>query len=246
MDTTYDSFVILRGVIAGAISISICPSNFLTWAAFVNGIIGGSVYVLACKMSHMVEVDDTLHVSQAHGASAMYSLFSVILFHKDEGFFFKNVYYGGGKVGEAVTEGAKEMFHNFFNGKTDEVADPKTSEAFNDFFKDVKYDVPNDASEMMPAEEKFRAKIIVILGSNSLGIISVGLLTYIITCMAYKLLIQPLLDLRISQEHEIIGQDTVRHMDELKDKDRREVQNWVSEIVNQYHPNNIQDFLRQK
>jgi len=84
--------LILRGIIAGAVSISISPSNFLTWTAFVNGFIGGIVYVIACKICHMLENDDTLHIAQAHGATAFYSLFSIVLFHKDEGFFFKDVY----------------------------------------------------------------------------------------------------------------------------------------------------------
>ena len=84
--------MIQRGIIAGVVAISISPSNFKTWTAFLNGFIGGLVYVIACKLMHIMENDDTLHISQVHGLPAFYGIFSIVLFHKDEGFFFKDVY----------------------------------------------------------------------------------------------------------------------------------------------------------
>ena len=85
-------FVVLRGLIAGAVSISISASNLLTWTAFLNGFIGGCIYIFCAKITHKMKLDDVLHICQTHGAISLYSLFSICLFHKDEGFFFNDVY----------------------------------------------------------------------------------------------------------------------------------------------------------
>ena len=115
-----------------------------------------------------------------------------------------------------------------------------------------------------------RAKIIVILGSNSLGILTVSLTIVVITFMAYRFLIIPILGLRITKEHEIIGQDTTRHISILnntklrikngsvsdnkycpdwrlnKDSYDVKLENHISDLVNHFYPENIQDFLRKK
>ena len=54
-----------------------------------------------------------------------------------------------------------------------------------------------------------RAKIIVVLGSNCLGILSVTLSIVIVNYLAYRFLIVPIIGMRITKEHEIIGQDSV-------------------------------------
>jgi hypothetical protein len=40
---------------------------------------------------HIFEFDDPNMITQIHGVCALYSCFSVCLFHKTEGFFFKSV-----------------------------------------------------------------------------------------------------------------------------------------------------------
>jgi len=55
--------VITRGIIAGAVAVSINPSEFLNWAALINGAIGGGVYVMALKLFHIFEYDDTTHIT---------------------------------------------------------------------------------------------------------------------------------------------------------------------------------------
>ena len=63
LDASLDIMVLTRGIISGAIAISIQPSNFLTWAALVNGILGGGWYILASKLFHIFEYDDTTHIT---------------------------------------------------------------------------------------------------------------------------------------------------------------------------------------
>ena len=91
MDATLDINVISRGIIAGCVSISVSPSNFVGWTSLVNGILGGIFWVYSCKLFHIFEYDDTTQITQTHGSMALYSLFSVCLFHKTEGFLFKDL-----------------------------------------------------------------------------------------------------------------------------------------------------------
>lgn len=45
LDVDLDMMVITRGIMAGCIAISVSPSNYYIWAALINGIAGGFVYV---------------------------------------------------------------------------------------------------------------------------------------------------------------------------------------------------------
>jgi hypothetical protein len=45
------------------VSITTNPSEYLAWAALVNGVIAGMVYIFACRLMHIFEFDDTTHVS---------------------------------------------------------------------------------------------------------------------------------------------------------------------------------------
>jgi len=63
LDAEVEIFVILRGILAGCVSISTNPSEYLAWAALVNGILAGFVYIFACRLMHIFEFDDTTHVS---------------------------------------------------------------------------------------------------------------------------------------------------------------------------------------
>jgi hypothetical protein len=89
---SYDVFVLLRGIIAGAVSVTISPSGYTPWTAVINGIISGIIYQIATKISHLLKIDDTMHICQVHGASSLYSLFSICIFHKTQGFFFNDVF----------------------------------------------------------------------------------------------------------------------------------------------------------
>merc|ERR1712166_99191 len=79
------------GIMAGCVSISMMPSEYMAWTAFINGVISGMIFIFTCRLMHIFEFDDPNMISQIHGACALYSCFSVCMFHKTEGFFFKNV-----------------------------------------------------------------------------------------------------------------------------------------------------------
>ena len=74
------------------VAISVDPSRFYPFTALLNGFFAGILYILSLKMYHTVRLDDTLHVSQVHGLMGLYGLLSICFFHKDEGFFFKDIY----------------------------------------------------------------------------------------------------------------------------------------------------------
>lgn len=63
LDAEIEMFVIVRGILAGCVSITTNPSEYLAWAALVNGILAGFVYIFACRLMHIFEFDDTTHVS---------------------------------------------------------------------------------------------------------------------------------------------------------------------------------------
>lgn len=58
----FDLFTLLRGTIAGAVSISVSPSGYEAWTALINGFISGIVYQIAVKIAYMVKIDDALHI----------------------------------------------------------------------------------------------------------------------------------------------------------------------------------------
>lgn len=89
IDLEIDVYVLCRGIIAGCVSCSVSPTNFESWAAFLNGFVAGFFLVLAMRALHIFRADDVTKVAPVHGAMACYSLFSIALFHKTEGFLFK-------------------------------------------------------------------------------------------------------------------------------------------------------------
>lgn len=89
LDVPIDVLLLCRGIIAGCVAISVSPSNYFIWAALLNGIVGGAGYVFSCRIFKIFGLDDTTHVGQCHGIISFYSLFSICIFHKREGFLFK-------------------------------------------------------------------------------------------------------------------------------------------------------------
>lgn len=89
LDVRIDILLVCRGIIAGCVAISISPSNYFIWTALLNGIAGGALYVFSCRILKIFGLDDTTHISHCHGAISFYSLFSICVFHRKEGFLFK-------------------------------------------------------------------------------------------------------------------------------------------------------------
>lgn len=87
-----DTFLINRGILCGMISVCVSPSSFYAITALINGALAGILYIVSLKVYHIVRLDDTMHVSQVHGLMSLYALLSICFFHKEEGFFFKDIY----------------------------------------------------------------------------------------------------------------------------------------------------------
>lgn len=87
-----DTFLINRGILCGMISVCVSPSSFYAITALVNGALAGILYIVSLKVYHIVKLDDAMHVSQVHGLMSLYALLSICFFHKEEGFFFKDIY----------------------------------------------------------------------------------------------------------------------------------------------------------
>jgi ammonia channel protein AmtB len=104
LSASVELFLILRGIIAGCVTISVSASNFYPWTALVNGVVGGFLYIAANKVFYIMQIDDAMHIATTHGITAFYSLFSICLFHKDEGFFFNDVYLRSQNLLSVMTE----------------------------------------------------------------------------------------------------------------------------------------------
>lgn len=91
LDVEVDVLLICRGIISGCVAVSVSPSNHSGWASLVSGIVSGIILVLACRLFHLFNIDDTTLISQSHGAVALYSLLSICVFHESEGFLFKQL-----------------------------------------------------------------------------------------------------------------------------------------------------------
>jgi hypothetical protein len=139
---------------------------------------------------------------------AFYSLFAVCLFHKTEGFFFKDI----------------SRIEREYVTTVDVATNTTTTE--------IK---PLTTAELQAA----RAQIMVVLGSNFLGTLSATILTLIVLLPLFWLLLAKFL--RISKADELIGQDLandVVHNEGLR--------NHLDELINQYYPENIGDYLMSK
>lgn len=92
IESDLDIFTICRGILCGIVSVSINPSAYHPITAALTGIVAGGVYIFSLSISQSSGVDDSLHISHVHGLMSLISLFSICFFHKDEGFFFRDIY----------------------------------------------------------------------------------------------------------------------------------------------------------
>mmetsp|Transcript_28374 Transcript_28374/g.37875 ORF Transcript_28374/g.37875 Transcript_28374/m.37875 type:complete len:127 (+) Transcript_28374:155-535(+) len=81
----FDVTALSNGILAGLVAITGVCDRCDTWAAFTIGLIGGIVYVLACKLSQKVGVDDPVEASQVHGFGGMWGLIAVGIFDNEKG-----------------------------------------------------------------------------------------------------------------------------------------------------------------
>ena len=139
---------------------------------------------------------------------AFYSLFSICLFHKTEGFFFKDI------------------------SRIERVYVTKVDPATNSTVQEIK---PLTIAELQSA----RAPIMVVLGSNTLGALAATILTIVVLLPLFRLLLVRFL--RITSADELIGQDIANGVHK-----REDLRNHLDELINQYYPANIGDYLMSK
>jgi len=89
LDSTLELFFIVRGIIAGIVSILLSPGNYHTWTAFISGFIGGVAYMFSNRIFHGAEIDDCTGVTQTHLINSVFSIVSIFLFHKNNGLLFQ-------------------------------------------------------------------------------------------------------------------------------------------------------------
>ena len=88
LDSTIELYFVLRGIIAGIVSILISPSNYYTYTAFISGFIAGAAYMFSIRIFHGAEIDDCTSVSSTHFIIPIFSIVSIFLFHKQNGLFY--------------------------------------------------------------------------------------------------------------------------------------------------------------
>lgn len=84
-----------------------------------------------------------------------------------------------------------------------------------------------------------RAQIMVVLGSNFLGTLSATILVLVVLLPLFQFLLVKFL--RISKADELIGQDLANQVASTE-----VLRNHLDELINQYYPENIGDYLMSK
>lgn len=82
-----------------------------------------------------------------------------------------------------------------------------------------------------------------ILGSNSLGALTVFLAIAFISTLIFKFLFNLCFNQRINKDEEICGLDTMLRVETIRNI---RVKNHVADLINEFYPDNLQDFLINK
>ena len=81
----YDVGALSNGILAGLVAITGVCDRCEPWASVAIGAIGGIVYVLACRFSAKIGVDDPVEASQVHGFCGIWGLIAVGIFDNEKG-----------------------------------------------------------------------------------------------------------------------------------------------------------------
>lgn len=86
----YDVGSLCNGILSGLVSITGVCDRVDPWAAFIIGLIGGIIYVLACKLLDILNVDDPIEASPVHGFCGVWGLIAVGIFDTQFGLVSAN------------------------------------------------------------------------------------------------------------------------------------------------------------
>ena len=85
-----DILAACNGALAGLVSITGSCHVLEPWAAFVVGIIGGSVYWAFALLEVKLGFDDAVEAGAVHGACGLWGIVSAGFFHPESGLFYGN------------------------------------------------------------------------------------------------------------------------------------------------------------
>lgn len=83
MEGNYNVMSTCNGALAGLVSITSCCAYCQPWGAFIIGIVGACVYLLACKLMIALKIDDPLDAAPVHGFCGMWGLLCPGIFNSD-------------------------------------------------------------------------------------------------------------------------------------------------------------------
>jgi Amt family ammonium transporter len=84
----YDVMSMCNGILAGLVSVTASCNNIDNYAAFIIGIIGAFVYMIASNTLMRFKIDDPLDAFAIHGAAGAWGVLAVSIFDRD-GVLFK-------------------------------------------------------------------------------------------------------------------------------------------------------------
>ena len=98
----YDVGAMCNGLLAGLVAITGICDRCEPWSAFIIGLIGGIVYILACKLMHCLNIDDPIEASQVHGFTGIWGCIAVGIFDNEKGLVASDAEDKGGYLGWQV------------------------------------------------------------------------------------------------------------------------------------------------
>jgi Amt family ammonium transporter len=90
----YDCHACTNGVLCGLVAITGCCDVVEPWFAFVIGIIAAFFYMLGCKVTELLKIDQPCESSAVHMFGGIWGCIATGLFSNDQGLFFAH---GGGR-----------------------------------------------------------------------------------------------------------------------------------------------------
>ena len=78
----------MNAILAGLVAITGSCNNVSSYAAIAIGIIGSTVYMIACKIFIRLKIDDPVEASQIHGFTGIWGLLAVGIFDLDVGLIY--------------------------------------------------------------------------------------------------------------------------------------------------------------
>ena len=83
--SSYNPVNICNGLLAGLVSITASCNNVENYSAFVIGVVGGFIYIFACRALVLLKIDDPCCASQIHGICGAWGVIALGFFDRHTG-----------------------------------------------------------------------------------------------------------------------------------------------------------------